>query len=223
MKKICAFLLLVVFCVVLTGCSKDIKTQMAGSVSDVRYHIFAGRTQNVSASLMCGVRENPYAYNGISNKTCEFGVITLNFQGDFSEGLSFELKVDDYKISGVLEENPYDHNFMTDIKKIINPEQTVYLTVEGVVNDLLLPCVSKDWNVQYTSVLDIAFENIQEDLALFLENNHFKAECYIKIIHDLSSEEYPYYWYFGIIGENGNKLSLIIDPQTGEIITKNIN
>ena len=55
-----------------------------------------------------------------------------------------------------------------------------------------------------------------------MDGNNLRAESYLKIIFDQKSNTTPYYWYFGIVGENGENIAVIIDPANGNIITQNI-
>ncbi|MDD2445815.1 MAG: hypothetical protein PHX09_03290 [Clostridia bacterium] len=216
-------MLLVCCCIFfLTGCGSDIKNEMIKNLSDVRYNLFEAKTDDLKVTLMCGLREEPYGYNGVSNPKCEFGVITVDF-ADMPEinEIAFTLIVDGVGHYGNVEKNPFGHNFMADIEKIVEDNSNVYLTIDGVESELLMICVSKSWSVQYEDALNIASEHFMEQAKQFIKNKKFKAECYLKIIYDENSEFDSYFWYFGIIGTDNNKLNLVIDVNSGEILTNN--
>lgn len=203
-----------------SGCGLNVKSDVVNNLSDVRYSVFVGQSQGVVSNLMCGMRENPYSYDGKSNKKTEFGVITVFFENKPEEELHFSLSVGKTNYAGTLEENPYNHSFMADIQKIVDGDEGVYLTIEGVVKDMQLMPESKDWAVQYDKALDIAFEALEEDLMMLYSSRKFCGECYLKIVLDQSGIENPYYWCFMYVGQNGESGSVIIDVNTGEILTK---
>ena len=221
MKKISFVVLAVMMigCAMLSGCGLNVKSDVLNNLSDVRYFVFVGQSDGVVANLMCGMRENPYSYDGKSNKKTEFGVITVFFKNRPSEDLHYSLSVGKSSYAGVLEENPYNHSFMADIQKIVDGEG-VYLTIEGVVDGMQLMPESKDWAVQYDKALDIAYEVLEEKLMGLYSSRRFCGECYLKIVLDQSSIDNPYYWCFMYVGQNGESGSVIIDVNSGEVLTK---
>ena len=221
MKKTILLAGLACVCLVFVGCGKSIESQIKTNLSDVRYNVFVGKNNEINVSLMSGMREMPYNFDGISNKKCEFGIITLTSQKTKLINSNFTLKVDGAEINGTLEENPYNHSFMTDIEKIIDCKSTVYISIENIVENMILTCESKEWQVQYDDALKIGTEALLEKAKMFVEGNELQAESYLKIIFDQSSNDSPYYWYFGITGKNGETIAVIIDVNTGEIVTDN--
>lgn len=221
MKKISFVVLAVMMigCAMLSGCGLNVKSDVLNNLSDVRYSVFVGQSDGVVANLMCGMRENPYSYDGKSNKKTEFGVITVFFKNRPSEDLHYSLSVGKSSYAGVLEENPYNHSFMADIQKIVDGEG-VYLKIEGVVDGMQLMPESKDWAVQYDKALDIAYEVLEEKLMGLYSSRRFCGECYLKIVLDQSSIDNPYYWCFMYVGQNGESGSVIIDVNSGEVLTK---
>lgn len=206
-----------------SACEQDVKEDLLDNLSDVRYNVFAGQNSELCANLMCGVREISYSYDGISNKKCEFGVISVTIKNKNNyENISYTLTVGESIITGTLEENPYDHTFMTDIERIIGCDKSVYLTLEGITTNMLLVCESASWQVQYDEAIDIAFESLESEITKFYQKKKLCAEGYLKIIFDQNSTTKLFYWYFGVVGQNGETVAVIIDPQTGDIITKSV-
>lgn len=221
MKKTILFSFIACLSFAFIGCGASLETQIKANLSDVRYCVFTGKNQNISISLICGMRENPYNYDGVSNKKCEFGIITMTSNKGALANSNFTLSVDGAEITGVLEENPYDHSFMTDIERVIDSESTVYISIENIVENMILTCESLSWQVQYKDALEIGVDALLEDAKRFMDGNNLRAESYLKIIFDQKSNTTPYYWYFGIVGENGENIAVIIDPANGNIITQN--
>ena len=221
MKKIVFCVVVCLVPLVLVGCGTSIKTDVVNNMSDIRYDIFVGQSEGVVVNLMTGLRENPYAYDGNSNKKTEFGVITVSFEHQPTQNVHFALSIDGVTTSGVLEENPYNHTFMADIEKIVSNDSGVFLTLEGTVQNLQLIPISKTWAVQYSQALDIAVNALQEDINEAYKNKKFQAECYLKIVLDQTNVDKPYYWCFMIVYAEGGSKSIVFDVNTGQILTQN--
>lgn len=221
-KFVFIFLALVAV-LILGGCKFDIKYEMLNNLSDVRYNLFEAVTQEAKVTLMCGLREEPYEYNGLSNRKCEFGVITVNFiNAQVADGFDFSLQAGQKEYKGKLERNPYQHNYMADIEALIGDDENVYLTINGVGSEMVLVCISKNWTVQYKNALEIATTHFETNAKQFFKNRKFNAECYLKIIYDENSDFETYLWYFGIVGTDSNRLSLVIDVNSGQILASSI-
>lgn len=220
-KKIFALLVCVgVLIVCLTGCGTSIKTDVVNNMADIRYNIFSGQSKGVVVNLMCGMRENPYIIDGFAKKPVQFGVITATLSQKPTQPVHYTLTVSKQTFSGVLEENPYNHTFMVDIEKIVSVTDAVYITIESVVENLLLVPESEGWAVQYDQALDIGIAALEEKLKTVYEKRKFKAECFLKIVLDQSTTDCPYYWCFGFNAQNGSKSMVIFDVKTGEILTE---
>ena len=222
MKKflVATLAVLIMVCLGLSGCGLNAKSDVVNNLSDIRYSVFVGQNDVVVANLMCGMRENPYSYDGVSNKKTEFGVLTIFFKNRPSENLHFSLSVGKSSFAGTLEENPYNHSFMADIQKIVDSAESVYLTIEGVAENMQLMPESAGWEIQHAEALDIAFTTLEEDLMNLYSSRKFCGECYLKIVLDQSSVDNPYYWCFMYVGQKGESGSVIIDVHTGEVLTK---
>lgn len=204
------------------GCSVDAKGEVLDNISDIRYNIFCAESSDFTVNLMSGMREIPYAYDGVSNKKCEFGILTLNFKTkNLPKTFDYLLEIDGYEYAGILEENPYDHSYMTDIEKLVDCESAVYFSFGELIKNMVLNCESADWEIKYADALEIGYTCLETDLLKLFENKKFKAECYLKIICDKNSISNPFYWYFGVISQNGDNFSVIIDTKDGTIITQN--
>ncbi|MDD3862399.1 MAG: hypothetical protein PHV79_00885 [Clostridia bacterium] len=215
-----ALLLIGTSCV--AGCGYNIKDEMINNLSDIRYNLFEAKTLDLRVTLMCGLREEPYDYNGVSNAKVEFGVISVHFSNLAErETYDFNLKVNDKEFSGELEKNPYNHNFMADIESLVNDDAQIYLSIESIENELMLVCINKNWQIQYQDALEIATVQLEEEAKKFFQKRKFAAECYLKILYDENSDLDTYLWYFGIEGQDKKRISLVIDVHSGDILAKN--
>ena len=130
-----------------SGCGLNAKSDVVNNLSDVRYSVFVGQSDGLIANLMCGMRENPYSYDGKSNKKTEFGIVTVFFEKHPGQELHYSLSVGKTSFAGTLEENPYNHSFMADIQKIVDGEGVEDL-VYGTTLSETLASVRKDESIK---------------------------------------------------------------------------
>ena len=182
------------------------------------YNIFDAKTENLKVNLMCGMREEPYSYDGISNKKCEFGVLTVIFKNSIqNDVINFKLETLTQTFEGQLERNYKTGAYMADIEKILENDEQLNLSISGYEENITLACQNKNWAAQYQQAFEIGLQTLGDEVNNFFENKKFKAEAYLKIIYDEEGVFDKYFWYFGIVGQNGSNLAVIIDTN-GKVI-----
>lgn len=205
-------ILICVFC----SCNKNLDNFINENISDIRYYIFDGATENYFTTVTFGKRENPYFADGKSNQMKEFGIVEVMFyKTKTEEELSFELKIDNEILNIILEKNPITSSYMTDIEKIYSENSNISIIFEDV--ECNLTNQSKNWQINYNDALNVA-KNTYKDY--ILSNKGKNIEFYLKIIGKANSYENKFfYWCFMIKGENISK-SCAIDVNSGEVLTK---
>jgi hypothetical protein len=230
MKKfLIATLSLIVGTTGLIGLLQPTPAQLAErNLSEVRYNLFQGSTANLNATLMSGEREDPYALDGVNEPLVDFGVITVSFLTDIS-GLmgvpTYKLTVDDKYYEGTLEKDPFRKNYVADVGVIIPDTSQVYLLVEwdSLYETLKLEPISTNWQVDWQKALDIAVNQIGEKrFNSLVEQGKLKAEVQVQIIADVQGIIEDYYWYVNMYGQNGSIFTVVIDPNSGGIVTERI-
>lgn len=220
MKILKIFVLIVATLFLCVGCKFDLKEDVYDNISEIRYNLYVGENAYFKANFSSGMRENPYSFDGISNSKCEFGVLSVDFKNlENKNQIAYSLTVDSIQANGYLEENPFDHTFMVDIEKLIETKNNIILKIEGFDNDIILSPISQEWQTTYSDVLDLILSKYEENFNIFVKNNKFNAECYLKIIYDKTNAQNPYFWHFSAIGTDGTKISFIVDVNSGEIIS----
>jgi hypothetical protein len=90
-----------------SGCSATENNERL--ISDIRYGVFDSECEDYSVIFTYGMREKPYAPDGISNTKIEFGIISVIFNEKIEddETVYYSLKINDNVTSGTLEKSPY--------------------------------------------------------------------------------------------------------------------
>ncbi len=224
MKKfICLILVLLTAVFVMNACSSKTLKLVQENIAEVRYNIYAGKAENVSATFMSGKREKDYVLNGYATSLIDFGVLTFDVNNDnltSNNYASFVLVTDTNIFEGALEQNPFDGTYVADIKTIIDTNSTLTATifVGSYSQNITLHNQSKLWQVDYSKALNIAVKQNNKQLKQFVADNTFTAETYIKILHDANIQDSSYYWYVSFLGRNGTKIAVLINPYNGKIM-----
>ena len=222
MKKFVVFSL-ILFSFVLAGCGKLIK-QVGSAISEDRFNIFTGETDQLSATLMCGKREQEYVVNGYSTPLINFGVITITLKKPSisHNNARVVITIDTNRYEEVLEENPFDGTLVCDIKTITElNDVTIKVFLDNLTQEITLHNISNSWKINHSDALKLACKVLSHDLKTQISSDVYKGEVYVKIIKDTKVNKGEYYWYVSFIGRNGNNHTVIINPLNGEVLAKN--
>lgn len=207
---------------IFTGCVAKNERDLINNMSESRQFIFVQEVDNFSVSLVCGAREEKYVYDGVATPLKDFGVITIKIPKDSdlkNKDVEFILNVGDKTYSGIFEHNPFDESLVADIGEIVEKKDEVTLNIKSIdfEKQFKLSLVSDKWEVSYLDVIDIVVKNYKKELKSFYKDNVFCGEVYVKIKEGENGDK-NYYWYFNLISPDGNSISSIISPLTGEIL-----
>ena len=212
--------------VLLTSCTNKYENLLKSNTAEVREFIMEGKVDNVSVSLVCGMREKDYKLNGYATDLIEFGVLTfvLDKIDDYDETIAnFVLIVGTSRFDGALEKNPFDSTLVADIKQVVdkNENVTAKIVIGDFSREISLTLIGSDWKVDSEEVYRIVANKFKDQLSALNSNNIFNGEVYIKILNDADIYKGDYYWYITLISRKGGTLSLIISPYTKEILAVN--
>jgi len=223
MRKFLLGILLCALCVIFTGCNTSTLDLVLENMAEVRYNVFSGEDDVVSLTFMSGKRENPYVVNGVCEKTVDFGLLTVKFKNDdLPTSANYRINADDLEYSGALEFNNYENTFLVDIQKIVSDDTniTVAVIVGSDIYEVTLISQTKAFEITWYTALQIAVEEMKEDLQNYVKNNTLDGEVYVKVIVDINNQFSNYYWYVCIVNSDGDTNAVIIDPTSGEVIAK---
>jgi len=222
------FVFLLIFsCLIFSGCGSNLEKQIWNNIAEVREFVVFGSDEGITATLICGKRESDYKMNGYATELVPFGVITISFDSmasfDFARA-KYTLFVGTEKFSGELEQNPFDQTLVADIKKIVDKNSNISLDIwiDNNKTSLKLKSIDDNWTVTSSDCVDILIEHYKNQLKSFV-NEGFEGEVYIKIMNDYDIYSSDFYYYVSVLGRGGCSISLIISPESGEILASNSN
>ena len=217
------FSLSYVFC----GCSSRVERMIRNNIAEIRNFVVYGKNEKLSASLMCGLREQEYKMNGYATNLIEFGVITINLidKNLSTDKANFILFVGTEKFEGDLVINPFDESLVADIKVIVNSNANISLKLcfDVHLESLKLKKIETDWIINTDDCVSILVDKYSDKLKKLIRNNQFDAEVYIKIMNDENKLVSDFYFLISVVGRKGEYINIIVSPQTAEILASNNN
>lgn len=219
------FACIVVFCgLALAGCNNKYYALTKENIAEERHNLFVGESENISATFMCGYREEDYVINGYNTTLIPFGVVTVEVKSENitkNDSASYSLLIGTNRYDGIMEQNPFDGTYVADIKQLItiSDDLTLDFTLGSFSQKINLKNISDSWQVTYDQALKIACDELKPFIKSMTDNT-FLGETYIKIIYDNKIQENSYFWYVNFVGRKGESHSIIIHPVTGEILAK---
>ncbi|MDD4211494.1 MAG: hypothetical protein PHC46_03820 [Clostridia bacterium] len=198
------------------------------NLSEVRYNLFQGDNEKLNATFMTGEREETYILNGVATELIDFGIITLNFKEPQTARFgvpTYKLTIGDNYYEGEFEKSPFNVNYVADIGIKMPDDSQVYLLVEwdDLYETLKLDPISPNWEINWEKALEIGMENIAgTNFEELISEGKLNAEVHLIIIGDPQGITDKYYWYISIYGQAGSTIELVIDPMTGELISKRV-
>ncbi len=230
MKRLKNFVIIACFFVVgiLTiGCSSANLSEMAKlNLSEIRNNLFVCQTDNMIISVTTGEREKNYKLDGRHTENIEFCLITvivLNNQ-TFKETKSYSAEINGESYNGDFEINPYDNSLVVDLGFKLNESANISITVnlDEISETGKLKNISTSWNINGFDALEIATKKLKKELKTYVIGSDFNMEVYLKILYDYDNLKNPYYWFISFIGNDDKQYSIVVDVNSGEIITAKI-
>lgn len=229
MKKVLLILTAILSMIAFVGCgsSKKNETNFNNHLIEIRNNLFAGEDDTYYATVCTGEREQDYALDGVVGNLVPFGIVTLarlDNERLGSDEYPFTLIVNGENVTGCLEKSPYDNTYSADIEQVIadDAEIELKLVVDGNNVSQTLTNVSSSFGVDKDRAITIACDELSDSIKNISKEKGSVSEAFIKILKDYSGESNRYYWYVGIISPEGKTSGVLIDANSGDIISKKV-
>lgn len=229
MKKkvlICAMLLL--SSCLLFACGTSKKIDIANYTIEERNHLFSAQDEIYSLTLSTGLREKDYALDGIKNEMVDFSILSLtklNGEPLSNDTYTYILTINEETHTGYLEKSEIDNSYNIDLGLKVSADDTINakITFTGYCFENTMTNVSQDFTVNKQQALETANKELKKEIKDITADKNNKIETVIKIVKDYSTSEVKrYYWYVGVVSNNGDTLGILIDTNTGDVIAKKV-
>lgn len=226
-KKILVFMLLAISLISLTACGNT-KINLADYLIEKRTSLYTAEDELYSVTFSSGTREQDYQLDGIINDMVDFGIITLSRLDNnplANDTYTYTVQINDQTYTGFLEPSSVDNSYIADIGASAPSDAsiTVQITFTGYSFNKELTNTSNLFSVNGEKAIEIANEELKEELKNITSDKNTKIEVVMKNLKDYSNSEIKnYYWYIGVISTNGETLGILIDAGTGDVIAKKV-
>lgn len=226
-KKLLIFTLLAVCVLGLTACGKS-SINLGDYLIEERDNLFTANDSLYNVSFSSGMRESDYNFDGVITDKVEFGVLTLmrnDAEALANDNYTYIVTINEEKFTGLMEKSPVDNSYAVDLGVKVSNDATIVVSINftGYTFNQTLVNTSNDFSVDKNTALEIANNELKEDVKNITSDKNTKIEVVMKILKDYSTEDLKnYYWYVGVVSSNGETLGILIDANSGEIIAKKV-
>ena len=219
MKKLIVAFSLVFILFGVAGCGKTINNHVKENMSEITKDFYFGENDSVYATLSVGERESSYLYNGQSTESVDFALLTLTFKNGSSLN-TVEVVLNDgtnsYDVELMSDDMSVD--FMADIVNLFSFGEAFTLSYNN--ENVELTRISDEFGIDYQEALNIACENLKEELESCKIYNNFNAECYLRVLREKENNFDNLYWCFTCLNYEGESFSIVFSTVDGEILAK---
>lgn len=206
--------------VALVSCGKTTLTRVKQNMSEWTTSYFYGKTENFSAALSSGQRENPYLLNGKSEKRVDFALLSITLQNaTAAKIIKATVKIDGVESEKELEINGINPCFMVDLETRLSGSETIEVAYGG--QSVKLENLSAGFKVNDEKALEIATKEIEDKILACKKGNVLNAECYLRVLDQDNNNFDKVFWCFSIINVKGESFSVIVSTEDGSVLAKN--
>lgn len=211
MKKFSLLLIILLCPIVLFGCTPG-SSKIEDYMSELTKVYFKGTDvehPNIRASISVGTRETPYKIDGIHQKTCDFSLISINFNENFDEEtIKASITINEESKEIELYYNPINSSYMNDLGYALNDTDTITL----IYNDynITFTNITKDFKVDYKKAIEVASEKLKAEIEPLWNNGNFMGECYLEILTLQEGNFDQLFWYFRVVTQDKQTYKIVI-------------
>lgn len=215
MKKIFITLLVLIFPLIMVGCQKSVTLE--NSMSEITRIYFSAENDGVKANISVGEREEDYIIDGKHTKNCDFSLIAIKFESLLAENqIEVDLIINNTLSSLVLDLNPANHFYMTDLGYALKETDNIVITYKNF--NLSFENVSEGFGIDCKEALRIAERELGDKMKGFYSGDNFTGEGYLKVLTSQDENDETFFWVLTIVGKNNYKNDIVLSVKDGRVI-----
>ncbi len=197
------------------ACNKVEEPKKESNISRQVLSFYAGENDDFAVTLEFLEKEKPFMADGVTKEvvsTVQLVILPLKVHG--TDQYSFALKNQESTYSGTVKGNQFG-------------EYAIDLTIDFVPTSIAIGEGDNACNIDFVNVLqgkltskdviNIAESEFAERIAQCKESGEYHREIYVKLI---TGDREHYYYYVSYIGEGVDYWALLINPDTGAVVSK---
>lgn len=216
MKKFFISAILGASCFAFFGCGAEVDRLelVQQNMSEISNVYFFSDNLNLPVSIASGVREEPYAYDGLSNEKCVFALIIARLDNSDDEYVTVNIDGEEKQV--LLEFNYRTGTHMADLEQTLSGDEVI--TIKFLDQEANLVCKSTDFEIDASQALEIGAENLSWFIDSLRNGNHLNGECYLKLLDNISGGFSDIFWLFSVYSADGEMQNVIISTENGSVL-----
>lgn len=220
MKRKCFLILTLILCIgtlfgVMCACNKTSDDSPSDNICRITQEFYAGESDAFYASIEKGRREATFIADGVARDVGDFIELTiLPLKSNSYTTLNYTVSDDLNTLSGEIEAGKHGE-FAASIALDFIPTK-ITVCAEEAENEIELSSVLEG-AITAEQAIEIAKEELANAINKEYEEGKPEREIYLKLI---SADRTTYFYYVSFIGEGVDYWAMLINPQTGEIVSR---
>lgn len=198
------------FACVFAGCSKKVDYNLY--VSERRNSVYVYADDDVSITIYCSQKEQPYAADGYRGNVSDLTEIFVKLSKSVQK-----LQIDANGLGGEMNYSSVDKNYYLSFSAPdFNADSVqVILTADGSQNSYTAQNVKSGNVLSCSEALACVVEHDRELFLSLTANGLFNGEIFVRLLYDEGC-----YYYVGVCDKQGNITAYLLDGERGKIIAK---
>lgn len=211
-------LLLVVFGV--TACGKTLDGYVLDNMAEITKEYYFGENDDIFVTLSVGEREEDYLLNGQATELVDYSLLVIKFKEEnILRAITLVVQSGEDSADVEAEYNSFNNSYMVDIVDDITIGEDFSIVYDGQTVTLS----KQNFAINYENALQIACENLSDELEAQKSYNHFNAECYLRVMSGLDNDFSELYWCFTCLNYEGESFTVVISTADGSILASSVD
>lgn len=224
MKKVATIIIALITICILVACNPiGSKLKLEEKVSYFETHLYTGESGNFAVNITRGQKEDIFIADGSVGNLKNFSVLKVTplSMDLFNKQYCYKVIGTSGELTGDLAKDMFGVSFSKEIENIDSIGDLMSVTITSTtINEVIeLNNRLKDM-ISWEDVLEIAGTEFKDKIATEVDAEVFNREIHIKFINNRTDRNSPYYWYIALVASKTDYWALLLDPETGEIISK---
>lgn len=220
MKRKCFLILTLILCIgtllgVMCACNKTSDDTPSDNICRITEEFYAGESDAFYASIEKGRREATFIADGVARDVGDFVELTiLPLKSNSYTTLGYTISDDVSTLSGEISVGKHGE-FVASIALDFLPTK-ITVCVDEVEDEIELSSVLEG-AISAEQAIEIAKNELQNAIDKEYDEGKPEREVYLKLI---SADRTTYFYYVSFIGEGVDYWAMLINPQTGDIVSR---
>ena len=223
--------IILILCIsVLAGCKEkqqeEEKSPLEKRVSTYQDAVYVGSNDDFHADFITGEKEKLIVIDGEVGEMVPFATLTVTPRSSalFNNTYTYLLKGESGERTGELVKDVVGAAFSAEVVDSKEIGKILSLTVisDGILESEIIFVDKVEGTLPRKELLAIAEKEFSDVIAAETDTGNLEREIYIKLVNALSDEDSPYYYYVSFIKSPSDYWALLLEPTTGEVISKKI-